>query len=219
MKTPKKAVILLSGGLDSSTVLYYAKKRGYSCRCLIFDYSQRHRKEIRSAKKIAKEAGSEATVVKFKFPLKDSSLLDKSRKIPVNLNPLTQKGIPSTYVPGRNTVFLSFALSFAETIKASAIFLGANAIDFSGYPDCRPVYYKAWQQLIKSLGLNIKIAAPLLYLDKKQIVELGMRLKVPFADTWSCYVGAKHPCGVCDSCNFRRKGFSGAGLSDPAVKK
>ena len=175
----KKAVILLSGGLDSSTVLYYAKKQGYSCRCLIFDYGQRHRKEIKSALRIAKTAGSKADIIRFRFPLKNSSLLDKSRKIPVhpvryppcpkgtaaaalgrlisngvNIDPLNQKGLPSTYVPGRNTVFLSFALSFAEMIKASAIFVGANAIDFSGYPDCRPAYFKAWQKLIKSLGMN-----------------------------------------------------------------
>ena len=217
MKIQKKAVVLLSGGLDSSTVLYYAKKQGFSCQCLIFDYGQRHRKEIRSALKIARKAGSKATVIRFKFPLKDSSLLDRSRKLPVNLNPLEQKGLPSTYVPGRNTVFLSFALSFAETIQASAIFVGANAIDFSGYPDCRPVYYKAWQKLINSLGMKIKIVAPLLYLDKKQIVELGKSLKVPLEHTWSCYEGAKYPCGVCDSCSFRQKGFSSAGYTDPAL--
>ncbi len=218
MKKNKKAVVLLSGGLDSSTLLYYAKSKGYDCHCLIFDYGQKHRKEIGSAKKVAASAGFPYTVLKADFPTKKSSLLNRSEKIPVHKDPLKTKSIPSTYVPGRNTVFLSHSLSLAESTGASAIFIGANAIDFSGYPDCRPVYYSAFNNLIRSLGLNISIITPLLYMDKSQIVKLGTNLGVPFELTWSCYKGNEKPCGACDSCKFRMKGFSLAGISDPLIR-
>src|SRR3989339_1414373 len=132
-----KAVVLLSGGLDSSTVLYVAKKK-YKCSCLIFDYGQRHNRELKSAKKISDFTGCNYKVIKIIFPWKGSSLIDKNKKIPYNKK--IGKEIPSTYVPGRNTIFLSYALSFAETIDAKKIFIGANAVDFSGYPDCRPQY-------------------------------------------------------------------------------
>ncbi len=218
-KLIKPAVVLLSGGLDSSTLLYLAKKKGYKCSCLIFDYGQRHKKEIVSAKRIAKSAGCACQILKIDFPWKGSCLLDKSEKIPVNEMPLKLETAPSTYVPGRNTVFISFALSFAEKVQAPAIFIGANAIDFSGYPDCRPKYFRAWQNLIYSLGLKIKILTPLLNLNKAQIVKLGNKLKVPFALTWSCYKGEKQPCEVCDSCKFRRKGFVDARIADPLLNK
>ena len=135
----KKAVILLSGGLDSSTTLYYAKAQGYDCHCLIFDYGQKHKKEIIQAKAVARKAGCKSFCVKISLPWKGSALLDKKISIPSNRSWKTQ-GIPITYVPGRNIIFLSFAASFAEAIGAKTIFIGANAVDYSGYPDCRPEF-------------------------------------------------------------------------------
>ncbi|MFA4906186.1 MAG: 7-cyano-7-deazaguanine synthase QueC [Candidatus Margulisiibacteriota bacterium] len=210
-----KAVVLLSGGLDSSTVLYYAKSKGYKCHALIFDYGQRHRRELRSAVAVALRLRSgqasgesvEYRVVRIALPWKGSALLDKKIKVPVKRK---FSGIPSTYVPARNTIFLSFALSYAEAIGAKAIFIGANAIDYSGYPDCRPQFFKSFQKVIQTgtKAKKIKIIAPLLRLTKAQIVRLAMKLKVPVELTWSCYQGGKEPCGVCDSCRLREKGFS-----------
>ncbi|MFC1501034.1 7-cyano-7-deazaguanine synthase QueC [Elusimicrobiota bacterium] len=213
--TNKKAVVLLSGGIDSSTVLYYAKSKNYLCRCLIFDYGQKHVREISSAKNIAKSAKIPFRVLTINLPWKSSSLIDKSKKIPVHKDLSKLNKLPSTYVPGRNTIFLSYALSYAEELKASTIFIGANILDYSGYPDCRPNYYKLWNKLLKSLGLNIKILAPLQYLNKSQILKLGTRLNVPYKYTWSCYSGKAKPCGICDSCKFRSKGFSKIKLQDP----
>lgn len=212
-----KAVVLLSGGLDSSTVLYIAKKKYRKCSCLIFDYGQRHSRELKSAERIAACAGCNYKTVKIFFPWKGSPLIDKNKKIPYN----TKIGgeIPSTYVPGRNTVFLSYALSFAETINAEKIFIGVNAVDFSGYPDCRPQYYKNFNKLL-AVGTkngNIKIETPLLYKTKKGIVELAVKLGVPLELTWSCYSGGKKPCGKCDSCILRAKGFALAGRKDPII--
>ncbi len=215
----KKAVVLLSGGLDSSTVLYYALKQGYKCACLLFDYGQRHRKELNSAIRIAKKTGCKYQTVKIALPWSGSSLTDTNKKIPDNKNLPDNAGrapilssLPSTYVPGRNTVFLSFALSYAETLGAETIFIGANAVDYSGYPDCRPDYYIAWNRLLKALGTKIMVQAPLIRLDKSEIVRLGTKLGVPFDMTWSCYAGGRAPCGVCDSCRFRAKGFLEAGI-------
>ncbi len=218
-----KAVVLLSGGIDSSTTLYYAKDKGYDCHCLIFDYGQRHKKEIESAKKVARVCGAGWQVVKFDLPWKGSALLDKKMKIPKRRGPseMTNK-IPSTYVPARNTIFLSFATSYAEAIGAKAIFIGANAIDFSGYPDCRPAYYNIFRKLIKRAtkvgveGNGIKIFTPLIKMTKAQIIRLGMRLKVPYKYSWSCYKGGNRPCLVCDSCILRAKGFDETGFIDPA---
>lgn len=212
----KKAVVLLSGGLDSTTCLYYAKSKGYACVCLIFDYGQRHRKELDSAVRIARLAKSPYKIVRIKLPWKAGSLLDKKLDVPSRELPSSFFSLPSTYVPGRNTVFISFALSFAESIKASRIFIGANAVDYSGYPDCRPGYLKAWNKVLDSLGTGIRVEAPLIKLTKTRIVELAMKLKVPLRFTWSCYKGASKPCGVCDSCRFRAKGFAGAGMRDPS---
>jgi len=215
----KKAVVLLSGGLDSTTILYYAKDKGYQPACLIFDYGQRHRKEISRAKAIARGAGCTFKLVKFAFGWQGSSLLDKSLKLP-SRKKIDAKGIPSTYVPARNIIFLSFAVSYAETIGAQAVFIGANAIDYSGYPDCRPRFFKAYEKVIQAgmksgvEGRSIKILAPLLYKTKAQIVRLGARLKVPYNKTWSCYQGGSKPCGVCESCRLRRKGFEEAGFKD-----
>jgi len=202
-----KAVILLSGGLDSTTTLYYAKAKGYKCFALIFDYGQRHVKEVRCAVAVAKGAKVPHQVIKISFPWKGSSLLDRQLKLPANRK---MKGVPSTYVPARNLIFLSFALSYAEAIGASVVMIGANAVDFSGYPDCRPAFYREFRRAarhgIKAKG--IKIVTPLLRLTKKQIVALGRKLGAPLEKTWSCYQGGSKPCGVCDSCRLRAKGFS-----------
>jgi 7-cyano-7-deazaguanine synthase len=210
---PKTCVVLLSGGLDSTTTLYFAKAHGYKCRALIFDYGQRHKKEIKVAIGIAKSAKVPYQMIKFTLPWKGSALLDIKTALPVSRSLKTiGKGIPSTYVPARNTIFLSFALSYAEAIGAKAIFIGANALDFSGYPDCRPQYYKAYQKVIQK-GLksnNIRIITPLINMTKSQIISLGRKLGAPLERTWSCYKGGKNPCGVCDSCILRNKGFKEA---------
>lgn len=208
--------MLLSGGLDSATVLYYAKAKGYSCRCLIFDYGQSHRKEINSAIRIAKKAKCAAQVLRINFPWKGSALLDEGIKIPEKIT----QGIPSTYVPSRNIIFLSFALSFAETIKASAIFIGAHIQDYSGYPDCRPSFLRAFVKMAKVgtvAGNKINILAPLLRMNKARIIRLGQKLKVPFNLTWSCYRAGSQPCGKCDSCYYRAEGFKQARLRDPLI--
>jgi 7-cyano-7-deazaguanine synthase len=217
----KKAIALLSGGLDSATTLFFAKKKGYKLSCLIFDYGQRHKREIRSAVSIAKKANCPFMVVNIELPWKGSALLDKNIALPKK----TKSGIPATYVPARNTIFLSFALSYAEAIGASNIFIGANAVDFSGYPDCRPNYYKVFNRLsrlatkVGSENKPIKIETPLINKKKKEIVLLAKKLRVPLELTWSCYQGGEKPCGVCDSCRLRAKGFSQAQISDPIYDK
>lgn len=198
---------MLSGGIDSTTTLYYAKSKGYKCFALIFDYGQRHHREIRSAVAVAKRAKVPYRIIKISLPWKGSSLLDKKLKLPKGKK---LKGIPSTYVPARNTIFLSFALSYAEAIGAKMIFIGANAIDFSGYPDCRPQYYRAFRKVIRegTKVKKIKVKTPLINMTKAQIIRLGMNLGAPLELTWSCYRGGSKPCGVCDSCRLRQKGFS-----------
>lgn len=215
----KKAVVLFSGGLDSTTVLYDARAKGYDVHALIFDYGQRHCKEISLAKAIAKKAKVHLQMMKISMPWKGSSLLDKTVAIPQQG---VKKGkIPSTYVPGRNIIFLSFAASYAEAIGAKTIFIGVNAIDYSGYPDCRKGFLSAFTHMLKKglkvgvEGEGLRIEAPLLYLNKAQIIRLGRTLKVPYEKTWSCYKGGKKPCGVCDSCVLRKKGFQEAGSKDP----
>lgn len=206
----KKCIVLLSGGIDSTTTLFLAKKHGYTCFALIFDYGQRHKKEIKSAIRIAKLAKVPYQVLKIKLPWKGSSLLDAGAQIPAKRS-LKEigKGIPSTYVPGRNTIFRSFAVSYAEAIGARAIFIGANVIDFSGYPDCRPGYYRAFQKVIitGTRAKKIRIITPLINMRKSQIIKLGLKIGAPLDLTWSCYKGGKEPCGVCDSCRLRKKGF------------
>jgi len=220
MKKKGKAVVLLSGGLDSATTLYLAKKKGFDCSCLVFDYGQRHKKEIRAAMKVAACAKARATIIRISLPWKGSSLLDKRAPLPVG-GP-KGKDIPSTYVPGRNTIFLSFALSMAESLGSRDIFIGANAVDYSGYPDCRPAYFSSFNKLsalANKSGVgskNIRIHAPLLRLKKSEIIALGLTLGVPYQGTWSCYQGGRYPCGRCDSCVLRAKGFKEARQEDPS---
>jgi len=236
MRNKPKAVVLLSGGLDSSTVLYLAKSQGFRCFCLAFDYGQRHKREIKAAKKIAQSARVGLRVVKIGLPWKGSALLDKQIKIPeVTSSPGHQDTksadwqsvgkIPVTYVPGRNIIFLSFALSYAEAINAKALFIGAHAQDYSGYPDCRPEFYQAFKRVVSSgtkSGIEkrkIQVKTPLLGKKKAEIIRLGAKLGVPFRLTWSCYRGRGSPCGACDSCYYRQKGFREAGMTDPLESK
>ncbi|MHB8154474.1 MAG: 7-cyano-7-deazaguanine synthase QueC [Candidatus Omnitrophota bacterium] len=217
-KISKTAVVLLSGGLDSATVLYLALAQGYKCQALIFDYGQRHKQEIDCAVKIAKASGCEYRILKIKFPWKGSALLDNKIKVPQEIT----QGVPVTYVPARNIIFLSFALSLAEVIKASAIFIGAHAQDYSGYPDCRVEFFKAFVGMSK-VGIaakhRIQVLTPLLNKSKSQIINLGRKLGLPFNLTWSCYRAGKRPCGKCDSCYYRAKGFKEAGLIDPLANR
>lgn len=221
----KKAIVLLSGGLDSTTCLYWTLHKRYVPYCLIFDYNQRHKKEITRAVKIASIAKVPYHIVKFSLPWKGSSLLDKNLPVPIsNFKFQISNNIPSTYVPARNTIFLSFAVSFAEAMGAEAIIIGANALDYSGYPDCRSGYYKTFNALVRAgtkagvEGKAPKIVTPLINLTKAEIIKLGAKFKVPYKLTWSCYKGGKKPCGKCDSCLLRAKGFKEAHLPDPSLK-
>ncbi len=219
-----KAIILLSGGLDSSTVLYQALADGYECYAISFDYQQRHRKELHSALSIAEKAGvAEHQTIKFDLTQwGGSALTDNSIDLPQerSLKEMSQN-IPVTYVPARNTIFLSFASAYAETIAAEKVYIGVNALDYSGYPDCRPDYIQAMQEVFRlgtkqgREGNPINIVTPLIDLKKTEIIQLGNKLGVPWELTWSCYRGGEVACGVCDSCRLRLAAFDELGLSDP----
>ena len=220
--SPRKATCLLSGGLDSATALYVARRDGYLPVALTINYGQLHIRELESAAKIARHAGIQHEVISIELPWGGSALLDPKIPIPENRSQdEISTGIPLTYVPARNTVFLSLAASFAEARGSKAIFIGANALDFSGYPDCRPDYFSAFEQLLKLgtkcgvEGSAIEIKTPLILLKKADIVRLAVSLEVPLEWTWSCYKGGEFPCGVCDSCLLREKGFWEAGVPDP----
>ncbi|MDR0617989.1 MAG: 7-cyano-7-deazaguanine synthase QueC [Endomicrobium sp.] len=213
----KTAVVLLSGGLDSTTLLYYALSKGYECNCIIFDYGQKHRKEIKSAIKIAKLANVNYSLIKITLPWSNDVLTNKNKKVPIHKRLPTT--VPPTYVLGRNTLFLSYALSFAQSINANNIFIGVNAVDFSNYPDCTPEFIKAYNNVLKSLKTRIIIQAPLLELNKAQIIKLGTKLNVPYKNTWTCYNGFDKPCMQCDSCKLRAKGFKEAKICDPTIIK
>jgi 7-cyano-7-deazaguanine synthase len=213
-----KAIVLLSGGLDSTTTLFLALSKGYKVYCLIFDYGQKHKTEIKQARKIALRTGCQYRVVKIKLPPRAGALVEGRLRVPLDRR---LRGIPSTYVPARNTIFLSFGLSWAESIGARVIFIGAHAVDYSGYPDCRPEYFNAFRKMADLAtrsavsGHKIEILTPFVFKSKAQIIKLGMKLKVPYELTWSCYKGGKSPCRRCDSCILRAKGFKEAGLKDP----
>lgn len=216
-----KAVVLLSGGLDSSTVLAMALDKGYEVYALSFDYGQRHSKELESAKKIAKYYNVPHKILKIDLRQIGGSALTDDIEIPSRNVEDIEKEIPITYVPARNTILLSYALAYAEVIDADAIFYGANAIDYSGYPDCRPEYVEAFEKCANLgtkrgiEGKSIKIIAPIIHMTKAEIIKKGMELGVPYELTWSCYRGGKKACGRCDSCLLRLKGFIEAGYEDP----
>ncbi len=257
----KKAVVLLSGGIDSSTTAAIAKAEGYELYALSFDYAQRHKIELESAKSVAeslgakkhliinfdlREIGGSALTADIEVPKKSA---DNTGTVPIlrlrsapSVNP-GQSPIPVTYVPARNTIFLSFALGWAEVLGASDIFIGANAVDYSGYPDCRPEYLKAFEDManlatkISVEGrIRFSIKAPLLYMTKGEIIRKGTELGFDYSLTWSCYDpqplpphptlvkgglrgGNFVPCEKCDSCLFRAKGFEEAGIEDPLLLK
>lgn len=223
MTDTRKAVVLLSGGLDSATVLAMAQADGYQCHTLSFDYGQRHRAELDAAARLASVAG----VVAHKVITLDldgiggSALTDRTIDIPET----PQQGIPVTYVPARNTVFLSLALGWAEVLEADDIFIGVNAVDYSGYPDCRPAFIEAFEQVANLAtragieGPGFRVRAPLQNLSKAQIVEVGAQLGVDYSLTVSCYQAdvQGRACGRCDSCRLRAAGFAAAGIADPTL--
>ncbi len=219
-----KAVVLVSGGLDSATVLAIARQRGFACYALSVDYGQRHRIELERARIVAHKGGArEHRVVRIDIGgFGGSALTDNAIAVPTT----SSEAIPITYVPARNTVFLSVALGWAEVLGAEAIFIGANAVDYSGYPDCRPEYLAAFQTMANLAtktgveGRGISIEAPLLTLSKAAIIQTGVELGVDYADTVSCYnpSASGQPCRECDSCRIRLAGFAQAGIADPALQ-
>ena len=221
----KKAIILLSGGLDSSTVLAIAKAEGYECYALTINYHQRHNAELVAARNIAKFF----KVKDFKIVdidlswLKNSALTNKDISIPEN----PSIGIPVTYVPARNTIMMTLALAWAETINSQNIFIGVNAVDYSGYPDCRPEYIESFQDMANLAtkagveGNKIKIHTPLIEMTKAEIIQKGIKNKVNYKMTVSCYQATKNgsACGKCDSCRLRKEGFKSAQIEDPTIYK
>ncbi|HFC53387.1 MAG TPA: 7-cyano-7-deazaguanine synthase QueC [Gammaproteobacteria bacterium] len=219
-----KAVVLLSGGLDSATVLAIARAEGYRCYALSVDYGQRHGSELAAARRVAREIGVEEHR-RLQLDLRGiggSALTDSAIEIPTRPG----EGIPVTYVPARNTLLLSLALAWAEVLEAWEIFIGANAVDYSGYPDCRPEFIRSFEQTanlatraaVEGRG-RFRIRAPLLKLSKAEIIRKGVELGVDYSRTVSCYAADErgHACGVCDSCRLRAKGFQEAGVPDPTL--
>jgi 7-cyano-7-deazaguanine synthase len=216
-----KAVVLISGGLDSATCLAIAKDQGYDCYALSFDYGQRHKSELHAARKLAEgmQVSDYKTIRIDMSGIGGSALTDMSIAVPE----IESDGIPITYVPARNTIFMSYALGWAEVLQAATIFIGVNALDYSGYPDCRPDFIEAFQKManlatkIGVEGHEIEIKIPLIHATKAEIIKQGMALGVDYGQTVSCYQ-ADHEgkaCGCCDSCRLRIKGFFDAGVADP----
>jgi 7-cyano-7-deazaguanine synthase len=229
----KKAVILLSGGLDSATVLAIARSRGFDCHALSFRYGQRHEAEIEAAKAVAQAQGMVShTIMEIDLGAFGGSAMTGDMEVPKGRGmeeiSFAASGIPVTYVPARNTIFLSFALAWAETLDARDIFIGVNALDYSGYPDCRPEYIAAFQNMANLAtkagveaasggGGGITIHTPLIEMTKAEIISMGAKLEVEYGLTLSCYdpLSDGRSCGGCDACLLRLKGFAEAGLSDP----
>ena len=224
----KKAISLLSGGIDSTIATYYAKKQGYELATLTIHYGQQHKREIECAHKtqqLLKIENHKDLTIDLSHLTSTSLIQSTNQKIIQHALSDIGKTIPATYVPARNIIFLSLALSWAESLECEAIFIGVNALDYSGYPDCRPEFIDAFQQLAnigtKSgvEGKPIMINTPLQNKSKTEIIQLGQQLGVPFENTWSCYKGLEKACGVCDSCQLRLKGFQEAGIVDPLPYK
>lgn len=225
----QKAVVILSGGLDSTTCMGIAHERGYELFPLTFDYGQRSRAELESAKAVARfyrcEAEHQVIDVRFLGQFGGSALTDEALDVPLTAGEAGEAGseedIPITYVPGRNLMFLSMAASYAEAIGAEAIFIGVNDVDYSGYPDCRPQFIAQFAALLQSStkvgaeGKPITVEAPIISLSKADIIRTGVKLGVPYHLTQSCYAGGDVACGQCDSCRLRLQGFAAAGLTDP----
>ncbi len=222
-QTKPKAVVLVSGGLDSATVLALAVEQGFACHALSFDYGQRHRAELTAAAQLAASLGAmEHKIMRIDLAcIGGSALTDTSIPVPQQLQP----GIPVTYVPARNTIFLALALAWTEVLGASDIFIGVNAVDYSGYPDCRPEFIAAFEALAKLAtkagveGRDFVCHTPLIRMSKAQIIQEGVRLGVDFSKTVSCYSAdaAGRACGTCDACQLRANGFRRAQLPDPTV--
>ncbi len=226
----KQSVVLLSGGLDSSTVLAIAKSQGFECHALSFRYGQRHQVELDCAREVAERMGvARHVIVDFDLRQFGGSALTSDIEVPKARSTAEMAhGIPVTYVPARNTIFLSFALAWAETLGSSDIFVGVNALDYSGYPDCRPEFIAAYERmanLATKAGVEgtqqLKIHTPLINLSKAQIINAGLALGVDYSITSSCYDPGPEsvPCGACDSCLLRAKGFAEAGVADPLLVK
>jgi len=219
MKQLKKAVVLVSGGLDSATTLAMAQERGFECFALAIDYGQRHRSELDAAKRVADRAGVQLKVLPLDLRAIGGSALTADIDVPESAT----TGIPVTYVPARNTIMLSLALAYAEVLGADDIFIGVNAVDYSGYPDCRPEFIQAYQHMARLAtkagveGGKMTIHTPLISLTKAAIIQKGVELGVNYALTVSCYQADPdgHACGVCDSCRIRKEGFQAAGVADP----
>ena len=221
MSATEKAVVLVSGGLDSATVLAMARAAGHACYALSFDYGQRHSPELAAARRVAQALGAvEHKVIALDLrAIGGSALTDDSIAVPQ----APSEGIPVTYVPARNTIFLSYALGWAEVLEARHIFIGVNAVDYSGYPDCRPEYIAAFQAMANLAtkagveGDTISIHTPLIQLSKADIIRAGIKLGVDYGQTISCYAPDEQgrACGRCDSCRLRRAGFESAGVEDP----
>ncbi len=228
MTEEPRAVVLLSGGLDSATALAIARAEGFRPYALSFRYGQRHKVELKAARRVAKALGAaEYKIAKTDLRVFGGSALTADVAVPKGRSTGEMgEGIPITYVPARNTIFLAFALAWAETLEASDIFVGVNALDYSGYPDCRPEYIRAFEQmanLATKAGVegrqHLVIHTPLIRLTKAQIIQRGLELGVDYGLTHSCYdpTPSGRPCGACDSCLLRAKGFAEAGVADPAL--
>lgn len=221
----ERAVVLLSGGIDSSTACAVAAGECRELFALSFDYGQSLVRELKCASRIAREFSvKDHRVIQLDLrQIGGSALTDRDVPLPVDRSENEMADIPVSYVPARNTIFLSIALAWAEVLDADAIYIGVNAVDYSGYPDCRPEYVEAFQRMADRAtrrgvsGRPIGIRAPLLHMRKREIIELGLRLGVPYEHTWSCYAGGERPCGRCDSCILRSNAFRDAGSFDPAL--